>query len=71
MAAEFVGEKTCRECHQQQAEAWSGSHHDLDMQAVNSETVLGDFDDARFNYNGIETLFYQRRGDFYGTVNLT
>ena len=48
MAAEFVGEKTCRECHQQQAEAWSGSHHDLDMQAVNSETVLGDFDDAPF-----------------------
>lgn len=65
MAAEFIGERQCRKCHQQQSEDWSGSHHDLAMQAVNSDTVLGDFDNARFYYNGIETLFYQKQGEYY------
>ena len=65
MAAEFVGEQQCRQCHQQQSEDWSGSHHDLAMQIVNSDTVLGDFEDARFIHNGIETLFYQKNGDFF------
>ena len=65
IAAEFVGEKKCRECHQQQSETWTGSHHDLAMQPVSSKTVLGDFDNARFEHNGLETLFYQKQDDYY------
>ena len=35
------------------------------MQRPTPETVLGDFNDARFSYNGIETRFYRRDGQFF------
>ncbi|MCP5163686.1 MAG: hypothetical protein H6990_01320 [Pseudomonadales bacterium] len=41
-----------------------GSHHDLAVQPPTPETVLGDFDDASFTYNGVTTRFY-RDGDLY------
>ena len=60
-----MGEKACRECHQQASEAWSGSHHDLAMQPVNPTTVLGDFKNVSFKYNNLETLFYQNEDNYY------
>ncbi|SDX60778.1 multiheme c-type cytochrome [Marinobacter mobilis] len=58
----FVGRTTCAGCHQEQVESWTGSHHDLAMQPANVGTVLGDFDQATFEYNGITSTFY-RSGD--------
>lgn len=46
--AAFVNEAVCAACHADQAEAWSASHHALAMQPATTDTVLGDFDDARF-----------------------
>ena len=46
--ATFVGSAACAPCHPQQQELWTGSQHDLAMQPATEETVLGDFDDARF-----------------------
>jgi len=62
--AEYVGRSVCAECHPQQAALWSGSHHDLAMQAAGDATVLGDFDNAGFNYNGITATFYRKDGKF-------
>jgi tetratricopeptide (TPR) repeat protein len=44
---------------------WRGSHHDLAMQVANESTVLGDFDEASFTYNGIRSAFFRRDGDFF------
>jgi predicted CXXCH cytochrome family protein len=60
----FVGASTCGECHAQELANWRGSHHDLAMQKPTRDTVLGDFDDARFTYNGVETRFYTRDGRY-------
>jgi hypothetical protein len=60
----FTGSDSCKSCHQQEYENWRGSHHDLAMQLPSAETVLGDFDDAEFIYNGITTRFY-RDGDTF------
>lgn len=56
----YLGSERCAECHEAEYQAWQGSHHDLAMQAPTPETVLGDFNDARFRYNGVETRFFRR-----------
>ncbi len=60
----FTGSDTCKSCHQQEYENWRGSHHDLAMQLPSGDTVLGDFDNAEFTYNGVTTRFY-RDGDTF------
>jgi Tfp pilus assembly protein PilF len=58
----YVGARSCEECHAEEARRWRGSHHDLAMQEASAETVLGDFDGARFTYAGVSTRFYLRDG---------
>ena len=60
----FVGNGDCASCHASQVQDWTGSHHDLAMQEASEKTVLGDFDNATFVYEGVTTSFY-RKGDEY------
>jgi len=62
VAATYVGAATCGECHLQALQQWQQSHHDLAMQPARADTVLGNFDNARFKYNGITSTF-SRQGD--------
>jgi len=61
---EYVGASMCSECHEDQHTAWSGSHHDLAMQEVTEGTVLGDFDDATFDWHGVTSTFSRDRDRF-------
>jgi predicted CXXCH cytochrome family protein len=61
---EYVGAGACKQCHQAESEAWQGSHHDLAMQEANAQTVLGDFNDATFKHNKVESTFFKRDGKF-------
>ncbi len=61
----YVGRTACIECHAEQNARWQGSHHDLAMQEVTEKTVLGDFDNASFNYFGTLSRFFQRDGRFF------
>ncbi|MDJ0816202.1 MAG: tetratricopeptide repeat protein [Desulfobacterales bacterium] len=63
-AAEFVGSKKCAECHKTEYDRWRGSHHDLAMDEANESTVLGDFDNAVFEYFGTTSRFYRQDGRF-------
>ncbi|NIL94409.1 MAG: ammonia-forming cytochrome c nitrite reductase subunit c552 [Woeseiaceae bacterium] len=56
---EFVGSLACKSCHVTEFEGWRDSHHDLAMQPANASTVLGDFDDAGFEYFGTASRFYR------------
>jgi tetratricopeptide (TPR) repeat protein len=60
----FTGSESCKSCHAEEYGHWHGSDHDLAMQEPTAETVLGDFNDASFTYNGVTTRFF-RRGDDY------
>ena len=46
----FVDNQQCLDCHQDQADLWAGSHHDLAMQVASVDTVLGDFNDSEFTH---------------------
>jgi len=46
--ATYVGRDECARCHQKEMDLWAGSDHDLAMDRATSETVLGDFDDAKY-----------------------
>jgi tetratricopeptide (TPR) repeat protein len=58
--AAFIGAAACAVCHQREAAAWSGSHHQIAMQPATPSTVLGDFNEARFTRGGVESRFFQR-----------
>ena len=64
-AAGFVGIDACVSCHEVEAEAWRGSHHDLAMAPAGPETVLGDFSGITFEHHGVESRFYMRDGRYY------
>ncbi|MBW2584291.1 MAG: tetratricopeptide repeat protein [Deltaproteobacteria bacterium] len=44
---------------------WRGSHHDLAMDEANEKSVLGDFDNARFEYFDVTSRFYRQNGRFF------
>jgi hypothetical protein len=64
-AATFVGSETCAACHRAEAELWRGSQHRLAMQHASDKTVLGDFNDARFDYYGMRSRFFRNNGKFF------
>lgn len=63
--AGFVGSEACGECHRAEHAAWQGSQHARAMQHATPATVLGDFDDARLNVQGVESRFFRRDGRFF------
>lgn len=62
---DYLGATACKSCHSNEYKHWQGSHHDLAMQQPSEETVLGDFDNARFVYNGVETRFQERDDNYF------
>lgn len=62
--ATFVGRSSCVECHRAETEAFTGSHHDLAMDLATDEFVLGDFDNATLEHDGMISRMY-RDGDRY------
>ena len=60
----FTGSEACKGCHAGEYANWQGSHHDLAMQLPTPETVLGNFDDASFTYNGVTTRFFRDGEDY-------
>ncbi|WP_040674742.1 multiheme c-type cytochrome [Rhizobium grahamii] len=61
----FVDERSCATCHSDQAAAFAKSHHAKAMALADDTTVRGDFDNARFEHDGIVTNFTRREGRFF------
>ena len=62
---EFVGRAACTGCHAEQDRLWQGSHHDLAMQEANETSILGNFNDAEFEKDGVVSRFYRRDGHYW------
>ncbi|MEI8325561.1 MAG: ammonia-forming cytochrome c nitrite reductase subunit c552 [Betaproteobacteria bacterium] len=61
----WVGVEVCAGCHAAQHQAWSKSQHSVAMQVASAQTVLGNFDQARFSYAGVTSSFFRRDGKFW------
>ncbi|WP_323844573.1 multiheme c-type cytochrome [Microbulbifer magnicolonia] len=61
----YIGSQQCAACHSEQFKAWQGSHHDLAMKKANDETVLGNFENAEFDYFGTVSRFYKKDGSYF------
>ncbi len=63
--AQFTGNSKCIDCHKKEFKKWLGSDHDNAMDLANDSTVLGDFNDAIFNYNGVKSTFFRKGDKFF------
>ncbi|MFC6755135.1 multiheme c-type cytochrome, partial [Halorubrum tibetense] len=63
--ASYVGSEVCADCHQSEYQDWQKSHHWAAMQPASEKSVLGNFDNAAFTYNGITSRFYRRDGKYF------
>ena len=61
----FVGSETCTGCHSAEATLWHGSQHAHAMAHATEDTVLGDFNDASFDYFGVHSRFFREDGKFF------
>ena len=63
--AAFTGGKSCIECHQKEYRLWKGSDHEKAMSVATDSSVLGDFKNASFTFNGKTSKFYRKGGKFF------
>jgi tetratricopeptide (TPR) repeat protein len=62
--ATFAGSRKCMDCHKVEYDKWQNSHHDHAMDVANDATVLGDFNDAVFDFHGVKSRFYRKDKQF-------
>src|SRR4051794_2654760 len=60
----YVGRETCGKWHQAQYHSWLGSDHDRAMDMATDKTVLADFNDTKFEYQGVTTRFFRNGQKF-------
>jgi tetratricopeptide (TPR) repeat protein len=58
-ARSFVGRRVCSDCHREQYDAFTGSHHDLAMDLAGEDTVVGDFDNATLAHDGLTSRMFR------------
>ncbi len=63
--AAYVGSQACARCHATETEAWQASQHAVAMQHADERTVLGDFNDASFDFQGVQSRFFRRDGRYF------
>ncbi len=60
----FLGDNTCKQCHQEQFKDWEGSHHDKAMQLANRNTILASFSGEKFTSQGVTSKFFTQGEKF-------
>lgn len=62
--AGYASAEKCKNCHEKEYASWRHSQHALAMQVASGGSVLGNFDNASFSYNGITSTFFMRDGRY-------
>ena len=52
------------DCHQAETALWKDSQHKHAMQHASASSVLGDFDNASFDYYGVHSRFFRKDNKF-------
>ena len=63
--ADYAGQQQCVACHPKQVTDWKKSHHAQAMALADSQTVLGDFNQASFSYENVKSRFFVRDGKYF------
>jgi hypothetical protein len=63
--AAFVGSEACADCHQAETALWKQSQHKHAMQHASAASVLGDFENARFDYFDVHSRFFKKDNKFF------
>lgn len=61
----YVGNDTCIDCHQSEVASWKPSHHANSMLPASDKSVLGDFNNIRFESKDGWTIFNQDQAGYY------
>jgi predicted CXXCH cytochrome family protein len=61
----FVGSDSCAQCHPAEAKLWRGSQHKQAMDHATDTSVLGDFNEAGFDYYGVRSRFFRKDEKFF------
>ncbi len=62
---EYVGDGQCKSCHANEYKDWLQSDHFKSIQKPNDSSVLGNFNHASFNADGISSSFFKKDGKFF------
>ena len=62
---DYVGAKSCSNCHQKEHQQWQQSDHHKAMQSATPSSVLGDFSDVTVRYHNIDSRFYLDNQHYY------
>jgi len=65
VAATYIGSSTCVQCHAAESKAWQASQHAVAMQHATERTVLGNFDDASYSFQDVNSSFFRRDGKYF------
>ncbi|GAA0784128.1 MULTISPECIES: ammonia-forming cytochrome c nitrite reductase subunit c552 [Pseudomonadati] len=61
----YIGNKSCGDCHQSEVINWQQSHHAKAMLPANDDNVLGDFNQTRFESKDGWTVFSKDPAGYY------
>jgi hypothetical protein len=65
VTAQYVGSDACASCHNQETAGWRKSQHHDAMARASEQSVLGNFNNAKFAYAGLTSTFFKRGGEFF------
>ncbi|GMQ48926.1 multiheme c-type cytochrome [Vibrio sp. 10N] len=68
LQADYVGSQVCVRCHQDEVTKWKDSDHERAMDHATSESVLGDFDNVSFEFNGKENRFFKKGEQYWVNI---
>ncbi|GGP25054.1 tetratricopeptide repeat protein [Silvimonas amylolytica] len=63
--ATFVDEQRCASCHSAEFASWKNTHHAKAMETPAPDTVLGNFNNATFDYAGVTSRFYRKGNEYW------
>ena len=61
----YVGAEACRDCHPDNHKTWHASYHRTMTQVATPESVVGDFNNVRFQSGDSRITLRQRDNDFF------
>lgn len=61
----YVGDQSCKECHNGEYQEWKQSHHFMSMLPANDSTVKGNFNNVTYKGDGVTSRFFKKGKIFY------
>jgi len=66
---EYRSSAACRSCHPHEFATWRGSYHRTMTQRATPAAVIGDFDDAEVEFEGVRYAMFRKDGGFWGRID--